>query len=346
MPDVFGHRGAGLRERVGSLAQVTSVESFVEANGVAQGSRRIRAVNGGGIEFDLHPDRALDIGRVTVDGAPVAWLSPTGISGPDAAEHDGQGWLRTFGGGLLATCGLDTFGPPDADDDEAFGQHGRVGTVRAEVTRAEATPDGVVIEGVVRQARVFGENLVLRRRISSPLGSDTIHIDDVVTNEAFRAQPHMILYHLNFGWPLVSDHTAIRIPSTAVRPRDADAVAGSGAEHTFPAPTPAFREQVFTHTLPADGFATIVVANPANGLEAAITVSAGELPWVHQWKMAGQGHYALGIEPANSPSMSGRSTARAAGQVVVLAPGAAAHYSIAVRLRRDQPALNEGENAR
>src|SRR5690606_37013775 len=226
------------------------------------------------------------------------------------------------------------FGRPDADGDDVLGQHGRIGTLRADVTRAEATAEGVVVEGIIRQANVFGENLVLRRRIASVAGSDTIHIDDVITNESFAEQPHMVLYHLNFGWPLLDETTTIDIPATSVAPRDADARSGFGAQNTFAAPTEGFREQVFTHTLPTDGAVTMIVHNPRNGLEAAITVDASQLPWVHQWKMAGQGHYALGIEPANSPSMAGRSAARKAGQVVVLAPGESAGSSIAIRLRR------------
>lgn len=345
MPDVYGRAATALQEHVGSLSQVIRVDSFVEHGGVAHGSRLLRVVNGGGLEFDIHPDRALDIGRITVDGVPVAWMSPTGVTGPDSAEPEGQGWLRTFGGGLLTTCGLDTFGPPDVDGGEPLGQHGRIGAQRAVVTRAEATAAGILVEGTVRQARVFGENLVLRRRISSDAGSDTLRIDDTVTNESFADQSHMILYHLNLGWPLLGERTSIDIPAESVTPRDADAESGMPAHRVFGAPVPGFREQVFTHALARDGETRVVVANPDNGLEAAIVVAAAQLPWIHQWKMTGQGHYALGIEPANSPSLAGRSAARAAGQVVVLAPGESAHYALAISLRQGAVAAARREEA-
>ena len=333
MPDLHGEAGPRLRERVGSLAQVLRVDSLLEAEGPSAGARRLRLVNGGGLEIEVHPDRALDIGQVTMDGIPFAWISPTGITGPDAAEPAGPGWLRTFGGGLLATCGLDTFGPPSFDDGDELGQHGRIGTQRATITRAEATEEGVAVEGVIRQARVFGENLVLRRRISSAAGSDTLVIDDTVTNESFRDQPHMVLYHLNLGWPLLGERTTITVPGATMTPRDADAAAGLDQHGVFGAPTPGFCEQVFIHEFVRSDPAKVVVRNPDNGLEFAMTVDPAQLGTVFEWKMCGQGNYALGIEPANTPIMGGRGAARAADRLPHLAPGESATYSVAIRLR-------------
>jgi hypothetical protein len=334
MPEVFGMSGAALRERIGSLGQVVRVDSFIEAEGAARGARRLRIVNGGGIEVEVHPDRGLDLGQVTVDGIPVAWISPTGIAAPEAYESQGYGWLRTFGGGLLATCGLDTFGPPSEDAGDTLGQHGRIGAQKATIVRADATPDGVVVEGVVRQAAVFGENLVLRRRISSAAGSDTVRIDDTVTNESFHDQPHMVLYHMNLGWPLLGEGTSVSVPAASTSPRDEDAEAGLAHRETVGAPTAGYREQLFVHDLGTDGDVEIVVANPENGIEFTLTVPGASLPCVSQWKMVGQGHYVVGIEPANTPAVLGRAAAREAGRLPVLAPGESVNYSLAFRLRR------------
>ncbi len=334
MPELFGESIERVRERIGSLTQAARIDSFVEANGVGHGARRLRLVNGGGIELEIYPDRALDIGQATVDGRPVAWASSTGMTTPDAAEPEGSGWLRTFGGGLLATCGLDTFGAPSKDEGETFGQHGRIGTQRANLTRVEVTDDELIVEGTMRQTRVFGENLVLRRRISSRIGSDSIRINDVIVNESYRDQPHMVLYHMNLGWPLLGDNTTIETPATRVTPRDADAELGIDEHSVYGPPRPAFREQVFTHELPA-GPASILVANPDNGLSFELSIDANELPFVFQWKMADQGVYALGIEPANTSNLFGRASARAADELPILTPGEQASYSLNVRLRRD-----------
>ncbi len=334
MPDVFGRPASELRDFVGTLGQVVRVDSFVEQEGSSRGARMLRLVNGGGLEAEVHPDRALDLGRVTVDGIPVSWMSSTGITAPWFYEPGGTGWLRTFGGGLLATCGLDTFGPPSEDAGVAFGMHGRVGAIPAMVTRAEATSDGVVIEGTVRQTAVFGENLLLRRRISSAAGSDTITVEDTVTNDGVDDAPHMVVYHANLGWPLLDEEAVLDIPSIAVHARDADAEAGINDWREFAKPTAGFREQVYRHDFPADSDVRVTLTNATIGVELSLAFSSSELTHLYQWKMANQRHYALGIEPTNSPNIFGRRAAREAGELPVLAPGQAARYRLDFRLRR------------
>ncbi|WP_457831594.1 DUF4432 family protein, partial [Staphylococcus aureus] len=58
-------------------------------------------------------------------------------------------------------------------------------------------------EGEVRQATVFGEHLLLRRRIEARAGDNTIVIRDRVSNEGFSRTPHMLLYHFNIGYPVI-----------------------------------------------------------------------------------------------------------------------------------------------
>lgn len=334
MAEIHGTSGTALRQRIGSLAQVVRVDSFIEADGPARGARRLRLINGGGIELDVHPDRGFDIGQVTVDGLPIAWISPVGISGPEGYEPAGTGWLRTFGGGLLATCGLDSFGPPSEDAGQPFGQHGRFGTQKATIVRTDFSEERIVVEAVVRQAGVFAENFVLRRRISTTAGSDTVRIDDTVTNDAYTDQPHMILYHINLGWPLMDDQTRIDIPSVAVTPRDVDAAAGLSETSRFGPPSEGFREQVFIHDLDPDCATTVMVHNSGRGLEFALTVSGSELPALHQWRMCGLGHYVLGVEPSNTRNPLGRAAARAAGALPILKAGQSVHYGLEIRIKR------------
>lgn len=326
-----------VRPRVGAMHQVMRIDRFVEDDGPARGARRLRMINGGGLEIDVHPDRGLDIGQVTVDGMPVAWISPVGVTAPHFYEPEGRGWLRTFTGGLLATCGLDTFGPPSTDGGASFGLHGRIGTTPALLTAVETTSDGVVVRGEVRQASVFGEHLVLRRQISSQAGSDSIVVEDTVTNEGFEDCPFMLMYHVNLGWPLLDDTSMIDIPSVHVRPRDADAEDGITTLLEFPAPMANMREQVFHHAFAEGDDPQVRVTNPANGLSFAMTFSRDTLPYMVQWKMPGEGHYVLGVEPVNCDSLAGRAQARAEGLVTSLAPGASASMRVAFHLRRQLP---------
>ena len=319
---------------IGSLSQTGFVESLAFENGPARGTRLIRVANGGGIEFDLLPDRALDIGRLTADGVPVAWISPPGTTSPWAYEPEGHGWLRTFGGGLLATCGLDTYGSPGADGDELLGQHGRIGASPAVVTRQEIDGEGVIVQAHARQARVLGENLVLHRTVRSPWKSRSVTVTDRVRNEGFAPAPHMILYHCNFGWPLLAPTASLRIASDEVEPRDPDAAQGLAEWDRIPEPTPGWREQVFTHRLRHSAEPAAVLRNEAIGLEARMSFDSGRLPCLYQWKMTGEGHYVMGLEPSNCPGVHGRAATREAGELPSLAPGETAEYEITFTFSR------------
>ena len=329
MTDIFGIPVGQAVLRVGSLDQFARVDRFVEDDGPARGARRFRLVNGGGLEFDVHPDRALDIGAATINGIPLAWLSSTGITRPDAYEPAGRGWLRTFGGGLVTTCGLDSFGPPADDDDGVSGMHGRIGAVSARVTEVIVTPELITIAGEVRQSGVFQENLVLRRRITSRVGSTSFTIEDTVTNEGERSSPHMVLYHVNLGWPLLDAGTVVDIPAVSVSPRDPDSVEGFGERGVIGEPVVGTREQVYIYIAGPERIAR--VTNAARGLTFTLRYSE-TLPAIFQWKMTATKHYVLGLEPANTPEIQGRAAAGAARVLPRLEPGESRTYAIEIEV--------------
>jgi hypothetical protein len=329
LSEIFGTARRDVLTRIGSLDQVARVDRFVEDDGAARGARRFRVVNGGGLEFDIHPDRGLDIGAATFRGIPLAWMSSTGITRPDAYEPEGRGWLRTFGGGLVTTCGLDSFGPPADDESGVSGMHGRVGSIPARISEITATPEVVAVAGHVRQTAVFQENLLLERRISSAVGSSSLRIDDTVTNDGESPRDHMVLYHVNLGWPLVDVGTTVDIPARSVEPRDADAAAGFAERARIAAPSAGFREQVYVHVAGDERIARVV--NAARGMTLVLRYSE-TLPAVFQWKLTATKHFVLGLEPANTPEIQGRSAARESGRLPVLEPGESRTYSIEIEV--------------
>ncbi|MCR2800133.1 aldose 1-epimerase family protein [Microbacterium sp. zg-Y818] len=326
--EVFGVDLPEARRRIGSLAQIARIDEFVETQGSARGARRLRVVTGGGLSFDVHPDRALDLGHVTFRETPLSWISPVGIGAPGHTHDVGTDWLRTFGGGMLTTCGLDSFGPASTHDGVDYPMHGRISSVPATVTRVQVGDDSLIIEGEVRQAAVFGENLVLRRRIEAPLGGSSIRIFDTVTNEGARQTGHMVLYHCNLGWPLLSEHAVLRIPSAAVTPRDAAAESGVASWHEISAPVRGYAEQVFRHDFREQGVAEVSVDNPERDVRLAIRFDTATLPGLHQWKMLGEGHYVLGLEPVNVDWSRGRAAADAEGVLPELMPGESVSYAV------------------
>lgn len=316
--------------RLGHRGQAVTVESSLRTDGPDAGSRRIRVVNGD-LDLEILPDRGLDLGQLRVAGMPFAWTSATGFP-PIVPGPDDDGWLRSFGGGLLTTCGLRSFGAPSVDEGEAHPLHGRYSSLRAEVTRTEVTDREVVVEGTVREVEVFGVHLELRRRISTPIGSRLVRVQDLVVNRGAAAVEPMVLYHLNLGWPLVDEGTVLHSPATAVEPRDAQARAGLGSWDRFPAPAVSYPEQVFRHELPLRERVDIVVESP-RGAAVRIAVDTARLPALFQWRVAEErGHVVLGIEPATVPTILGRADARARGLLRPLAPGGVLELGVDVEV--------------
>jgi hypothetical protein len=325
-------------QRVGHMDQVAGIKLFEAADGLGRGCRMLQVWTGSGLDFTVTADRALDISTCLFKGIPLAWASSVGVVHPAHYEPEGLGWLRSFPGGLLATCGLDQFGAPSSDAGEALGLHGRAGNLPARYVgyRTYWTEDDYELEitGEVRQTRVFGENLVLRRQISTQLGSNRIRIADVVTNEGFSSQPHMILYHFNLGFPLVTQDARLHLDAEQTIPRDEDAAAGLADWSRFQPPTAGYREQVFRHVPTADeeGQVHVELENPTLGIGLRWSYDRTSLPHLFQWKMMGQGTYVLGIEPANSSGVEGRAIARQRGDLPHLEPGESRRYTLAVEV--------------
>ena len=331
MTTVFGLPLDEARRRVGALEQFARIDSFIEADGIARGARRLRVVTGGGLEFELHPDRALDIGQVTIDGIPLAWMESDGIAAPGFVDpHE---WLRTFDGGFLTTCGLDTFGPPSIDEGVSLGQHGRVSGIPARLTRCDVVNDVLTIESIVRQSAVFGENLVLRRRINSAIGSTTIRVHDTVTNEGPVDSPHMMMYHANVGWPLVDENAELDVASREVVPRDDVAARGLDRWNRFEPPTPDRRDEVSIHSFDEHGPVEARMLNRPLGLELTVGFDTRQLPWLCEWKFMRDNTYVVGIEPVNSPATGGRAQARADGQLPILRAGESVAYDLSFTAR-------------
>src|SRR5881397_2158651 len=64
----------------------------------------------------------MDVGRCELRGQSLAWLSPTGVVGPWYSEPMGLGWFRSWGGGMVVTCGLDHTLLGGVDDASQFHQ--------------------------------------------------------------------------------------------------------------------------------------------------------------------------------------------------------------------------------
>jgi len=310
------------------MNQLASVRRLVSDDGKSRGMRVLEINNGSGLSFSVYPDRGMDIGQAYYKGVPLAWVSRNGeAAAPQFYDAEGLEWLRTWGGGLLTGCGLTNVGGPNAAPGGPHGLHGRLSNLPAEDvnTSAEWADDGtytLTASGRVRQSRVFGENLVLTRRLTTRLGDASITVRDTIENQGFSPTPFMLLYHLNLGWPLVDEGATVETPPHDVVPQNAIAAAGLADWSKISAPIPGFTEQVFYHPLPADaaGLASARIVNRRLGLAFKVTYRTAELPYLIHWKMMGESEYVVGLEPANCYP-EGQEKVAARGLLRQLAPG-------------------------
>jgi hypothetical protein len=336
-------------ERVGDLGQVAGVENFTYSDGVRDGVRAARVRSGGGLDFTILLSRGMDIAHASYNGLPFAWISATGMAHPNRFEPEGRGWLRTFHGGLLTGCGLSNAGAATVDGDEPLGLHGHLSHIPAEDCSTSTVWQGdeaeFAIEGTMREARVFSENLRLRRRITTPLGGKSFTITDTVENAGYQTSPLMLLYHLNFGWPLVSEGTALYyVAASPTTARDAVAEKGAHRWMRLDDPTPSYAEQCFFHDpqTGSDGRAIVVMANPALHFGVEINYDKNAFPYLTQWKMMGQGEYVCGIEPANCRVL-GRAAEREAGRLQQIEPGEVRQFSATLTVLDSREAIAGAE---
>ncbi|MCS7146305.1 MAG: aldose 1-epimerase family protein [Aigarchaeota archaeon] len=315
-----------LERHVGDLSQVGGVSMFQLADGPEKGVRCI-SLKTGPLAATIVVDRAMDIANLEYKGIPLAWISPTGIKAPAFYEPEGLGWLRGFFGGALTTCGLTYFGRPTVDEGEQLGLHGRVSytPARLKLCRGRWIGDEYLmeIEGEVREVKVFEPNISLHRRIEARLGETRILIKDTVSNNGWSRQPFMILYHFNFGYPLLSKDSKLMSTSRLVVPRDQDAAEGAEYYDSFDEPQRGYREKVYFHDLAvdSDGYAYAALVNKRilDGLAVSIRFRKSSLNRLIEWKMMGEGTYVLGIEPANALVL-GRDAERRYGTLQFLEP--------------------------
>lgn len=288
-----------LMRRIGSVEQVGGIRDFTFNDGRANGVRAIE-INTGELRFTILPDRCMDVAQAYYKNQAVSWISKTGITSPYYYEKDGKSWLRGFYGGLITTCGLQNIGSPTAEQ----GLHGRIANIPAEKVSVSAEWVGdeyiMKVSGEMREAMVFGENLVLKRTITAKLFSDEFTVEDTVINEGFENKNIALCYHCNFGYPLVSEKSKI----VGVPEEFSDILP----------PTHGIGEKCIDVRHEGE----VATAGIENGeIGAYITYERKNLPDFLIWNMPGESEYVVGLEPRTT-SLGGDNIAKE-GKFVSLA---------------------------
>ena len=316
-----------LMKRVGSLQQAAYVRPVSYLEGRSAGLRAFEVKNGP-LSYTLMADKCLDMSELSYKGVNFSFLSKPGLQGRNPYDTNGDEAIRSIMGGMFFTAGAENICAPCRVGGADYPMHGRLRTTPGEHLSSDAffAEDGyhLRVSAEMREAALFGENMVLRRSIETVYGTKTVTLTDTFVNQSYRDEPLMLLYHINLGWPFLDENLRLHLPTRSVIPRDDASKGHESAYNRMDPPKENEPEYVFIHDLKTDGSGNTcaIAVNEALELGFAIRWNTRNLPRFMQWKSTAAGDYVIGLEPANS-SVFGRPWHEERNSVHTLAPFAA-----------------------
>jgi len=252
----------------------------------------------------------------------------------------------------LVRCGLESNGAPEFDDRGTLIHplHGKIANIPAH--KVEVTVDGdsgqITVAGTVHEARLFGNKLRMTSTITTEVSRPGMTVVDRITNISAEPSELELLYHVNFGVPLLDPGSKVVLPVAKVAPRDDVAVGNVAQWDTYGPETPGSSEAVFFFELAAqqDGRTQATLRNAAGDRGVSLMFNKSQLPYFTLWKnrQAAADGYVTGLEPAiNFPNV--KSFEKQQGRVAVLEPGESREFELAMEVHPDASSVAAAEQA-
>lgn len=310
-------------------------------------------LDNGALRVAVLPTRGMGLWKIWCAGKEIGWRSP--VRGPvhpqfvPIADPSGLGWLDGFDE-LLCRCGLSSNGAPDFNEQGrlTWPLHGRIANLPAhwlELSCDDAVGE-ITVRGAVDECRFHFLKLRLETTLTLRLAESRVRIVDRVTNLSGAPGEMQLLYHINFGEPLLSPGASVVTPVKTLAPRDAHAAGGLETWNCFGPAMAGVSEQVYFSELLADaeGCGAVLLKAKAGDFGVVVRQNLAQLPLFVLWKnpVASQDGYVAGLEPAaNFPNP--RSFEKRQGRVKPLAPGESASFELelAVHTTADSVAAAE-----
>jgi hypothetical protein len=336
-----------------------SIHKYTLRGGKQEGVDVI-VVNNGKLQFTVVPTRGMNVLKVESGDLRLGWDSPVKeVVHPqfiNLASRGGLGWLEGFNE-WLARCGLEWAGHPGKDKfinntgDEAemdLTLHGRIGNIPAsevEVVIERAPPHRLRIRGRVDERMFYGPKLELWTEISTEPGSSAFRIEDALTNHGAYEQEFELIYHANYGPPLLEQGARFVGAVKRITPFNAHAARSTANYAEYAAPTKGFIEQVYVIEPFADAQqrTSVMLHNAAGDRAVTMGYNITQLPYFTLWKntTALEEGYVTGLEPGTS-SPANRSIERKAGRVPKLKPSETRRFAIELGLHTGKDEVARG----
>jgi hypothetical protein len=341
-------------DQVGGRARGYSVIKRTLRGGLREGVD-VLEVNNGRLRFIVVPSRGMGIWRAECDDLQLGWKSPAkGPVNPAFVplwEGSGIGWLSGFDE-LLVRCGLESNGAPEFFPTGAlrYPLHGKIANTPAHKVGVAIDGDSgeIVLTGVVDEARLFGQKLRMTTTIRTQAQSCAMTVTDEVQNLSAEPGELELLYHINFGAPLLGPGAKVLLPVKKAAPHNAIAAADMSQWDVYGNETPGLAEACFFFELLADSAGqTQALLRSASGRQGvSLKFNKTQLPYFTIWKQrqAAADGYVTGLEPAtNFPNR--KSFEKEKGRVVVLSPGESRRFDLTLEAHADAASLAAAEKA-
>ena len=315
---------------IGHNSQVSGVEEHRLVGGKGDGMRLLEVKNGLGLQFTVSLDRAADITRLSFKGDNYGYFSPCGYVSPAYYDDKGTGFLKSFTAGFLTTCGLTAVGAPCVDEGQELPLHGTINSAPAEHSYYIENAEEIILYATINQAGIFSDKLMMYRKIICSKKRNQIVIEDTIENMGDKRTPLMILYHMNIGYPLLSENALLIIPSSEVVARNEHAKKDIEYWDRMWEPQAGFEEQCYYHNFDSQ-LGTARIFNPDLEKGLSIIYDAKLLDYFVQWKMLGVKDYVLGLEPGNCHP-DGRDKMRQENKLKFLEPEEKVTYKVLIEM--------------
>lgn len=331
------------------------IEKRTLHGGLSEGVDEV-LVHNGKLTFSIIPTRGMGLWKAWLGDLEIGWKSP--VRGPvhpqfvDLGEPSGLGWLDGFDE-LLVRCGLENNGAPEFDDKTGrlkYPVHGRIANRPAIHVSVSVDTDRqeISVRGIVEETRFHFLKLRMVTQYTTRFNDHAVTIHDEIENFSASQAEMQMLYHVNFGLPLLDGGSRVVLPAKTVVPRNEHAASGIKSWDSYSAPTPSFEEMVYFMELHAadDGWTRALLKNAHSTQGASLVFNKRQLPCFSLWKNTtseGDG-YVTGIEPGtNFPNP--RSYEGEQGRVVKIAGGKRAAFLVTLEVHPTAKDVADAEAA-
>jgi galactose mutarotase-like enzyme len=312
-------------------------------------------ISNGKFSFTLLPTRGMSVWKAWLGDEEIGWKSP--VHGPvhpqyvALAEPSGLGWLDGFDE-LLVRCGLESNGAPEFDEKTgrlSYPLHGRIGNKPAQ--QCDVTFDSDTgefrVTATVEETRFHFIKLRLKTTITTKLNEPGFTIHDEIENFSASPATAQMLYHVNFGLPLLDAGSRLIASIKQLVPRNEHAASGIKQWDSYSAEQPGFEEQVyFMELLDKKGATQVLLKNAHSTRGVSLHFNTQQLPCFSVWKntTAGSDGYVTGLEPGtNFPNP--RSFETKHDRVLKLNPGEKRSLDLRLEVHGDDKSVAAAEKA-